>query len=77
MIKLRDDIVFEDPQSRIREYCEIEIYRGYDDKRSVNNNINRSMHACISHYGYPSVFLIACSPLSYSSAQTQVFPEYP
>lgn len=35
VIKLRGDIVFEDPQSRIREYCEIEIHHGYDDKARV------------------------------------------
>jgi len=39
MIKLREDIVFVDPESRIREYCEIEIYKGYDDKHSVNDRI--------------------------------------
>ena len=39
MIKLREDIVFVDPESRIREYCEIEIYKGYDDQHSVNDRI--------------------------------------
>jgi len=41
MIRLRDDVIFEDPQSRIFEYCEIEVYRGYDDKHSINHNISR------------------------------------
>jgi len=41
MIKLLDDIVFEDPQSRIREYCEIEICQGYDDKHGIDDNITR------------------------------------
>lgn len=41
MINLRDDIVFKDPQSRIHEYCEIEICRGYDDKHSIDNNITQ------------------------------------
>ena len=41
MIKLRDDVVFENPQSRIREYCEIEICQGYDDQHSVNHDITR------------------------------------
>ena len=41
MIKLRDDVIFEDPQSRVRQYCEIEIYQGYDDKHSINNNLTR------------------------------------
>jgi len=41
MIKLRDDVVFEDPQSRIREYCEIEVCQGYDDKHSVNHAITQ------------------------------------
>jgi hypothetical protein len=37
MIKLREDVVFHDPESRIREYCDIEIYRGYDDRHHVDN----------------------------------------
>lgn len=41
MIKLRDDIVFEDPQSRIREYCEIEVCHGYDDRHSIDDNITQ------------------------------------
>lgn len=57
MIRLRDDVVFNDPQSRIREYCEIEVYRGYDDKHSVNNNISKkdveaanNLYAMIDRY---------------------------
>ena len=41
MIKLRDDIIFEDPQKRIREYCAIEIYYDYDDKHSINHTISQ------------------------------------
>lgn len=41
MIKLRDDIVFDNPQSRIQEYCEIEVCQGYDDKHSVNDIITK------------------------------------
>lgn len=41
MIKLRDDIIFEDPQLRIREYCAIEIYQGYDDKHNINDEITK------------------------------------
>jgi hypothetical protein len=41
MIRLRDDIIFENPESRIREYCKNEVYRGYDDKHSVDNNISK------------------------------------
>lgn len=41
MIKLRDDIIFEDPESRIREYCDIEIYRGYDDKHNIDDYISK------------------------------------
>ena len=41
MIVLRDDVVFDNPQSRIREYCEIEIYRGYDNKHSIDNSISQ------------------------------------
>ena len=40
MIRLRYDIIFENPESRIREYCEIKVYRSYDDKHSVDNNIS-------------------------------------
>jgi hypothetical protein len=40
MIRLRDDIVFEDPESRIREYCAIEVYRGYDDRHSVDDIVS-------------------------------------
>jgi len=41
VIKLRDDVGLEDPESRIREYCRVEIYSGYDDKHSVNNDISQ------------------------------------
>jgi hypothetical protein len=41
MIKLRDDVAFEDPQSRIREYCAIEIYYDYDDKHSIDHIISQ------------------------------------
>ena len=39
LIQLRDDIVFQHPEDRIREYCEIEIYQGYDDQHTINNTI--------------------------------------
>ncbi|TFH17180.1 hypothetical protein E4H04_05440 [Candidatus Bathyarchaeota archaeon] len=38
-IRLRDDVFFSDPVSRIREYCEIEVYEGYDDRHTENNVI--------------------------------------
>jgi hypothetical protein len=41
MIRLRKDIVFRDPESRIREYCAVEVYKGYDDKHNVNNIISK------------------------------------
>ncbi|MDG6221878.1 MAG: DUF6308 family protein [Candidatus Bathyarchaeota archaeon] len=41
MIRLQDDVIFRDSQSRIREYCEIEVYRGYDDKHSIDNKISK------------------------------------
>lgn len=41
MIRLRDDVVFDDPESRIREYCEIEVYWGYDDRHSINDVISK------------------------------------
>jgi len=57
MIKLRDDVVFSDPQSRIREYCEIEIYQGYDDKHSIDNIVSQrdidaanNLYAMIGRY---------------------------
>jgi len=57
MIKLRENVVLEDPESRIREYCEIEEYRGYDDKHSINNVISKedilsanNLYAMIDRY---------------------------
>jgi hypothetical protein len=57
VIKLRDDIVFEDPQSRVREYCEIEVYSGYDDRHSINDQISKedinaanNLYAMIDRY---------------------------
>ena len=38
-IRLRDDVFFSDPESRIREYCEIEVYEGYDDRHAESNVI--------------------------------------
>jgi hypothetical protein len=38
-IRLRDDVFINDPVSRIREYCEIEVYEGYDDRLTENNVI--------------------------------------
>ena len=38
-IRLRDDVFINDPVSRIREYCEIEVYEGYDDRHTENNVI--------------------------------------
>lgn len=39
-IRLRDDIEIPSPEERIREYCEIEIYQGYDDQHSPDNVIS-------------------------------------
>lgn len=33
---------FEDPETRIRKYCDIEIYEGYDDNHNINDNIEWS-----------------------------------
>lgn len=41
-IRLRDDVFFEDPESRIREYCEIEVYEWYDDQHAENNVITKN-----------------------------------
>ena len=38
-ICLSNGEVIEDPEKRIREYCEIEIYRGYDDCHNVTDEI--------------------------------------
>jgi hypothetical protein len=57
MIRLRDDIVFEDPDSRIREYCAIEIYRGYDDRHNIDDIVSprdiesaNNLYAMINRY---------------------------
>jgi hypothetical protein len=57
MLKIRKDIVFEKPENRIREYCEIEIYYGYDDKHTVDNVLTKDdicnanhLHAMIDRY---------------------------
>ncbi len=34
-------MIFRKPELRIREYCEIEIYREYDGKHSIDNHISR------------------------------------
>ena len=39
-IVISNGVRFKDPETRIREYCEIEVYRGYDDQHSVNNRIS-------------------------------------
>jgi hypothetical protein len=39
MIRLRQDIVIEDPESRIREYCRVETYKGYDDRHKTDNSV--------------------------------------
>lgn len=41
VIKLRNDVIFEDPLSRILEYCEIEVYQGYDDKHAIDDNLTQ------------------------------------
>ncbi len=41
-IRLRDDVFFSNPESRIWEYCEIEVYAGYDDQHSGNNVITKA-----------------------------------
>jgi len=41
-ILLRDDVFFSNPESRIKEYCEIEIYMGYDDKHTEDDLITKA-----------------------------------
>jgi hypothetical protein len=57
MIIIRDGLIFEDPEARIREYCEIEVYYGYDDRHSVNDTISmqdieaaNNLYAMIDRY---------------------------
>ncbi|NQS88674.1 hypothetical protein HQ584_02645 [Patescibacteria group bacterium] len=40
-IKLCNGVVINDPEDRIREYCRVEIYYGYDDCHEVNNAITQ------------------------------------
>jgi len=56
-IRLRDDIEIPNPEERVREYCEIEVYRGYDDQHSPDNVITlkdikaaNSLYAMIDRY---------------------------
>lgn len=56
-IRLRDDVYFDKPESRIREYCEIEIYQGYDDQHTVDDLITQhdidsanNLYAMINRY---------------------------
>lgn len=37
LINLGKGIVFDHPESRVHEYCDIEIYEGYDNQHSVND----------------------------------------
>ncbi len=41
MIRIREDIVVEDPQVRIRKYCEEDSYNGYDNSHNINNEISK------------------------------------
>jgi len=57
MIKLRSDVIFEDPFSRIEEYTQIEVYAGYDDMHNINNEISQrdidaanELYAMINRY---------------------------
>lgn len=40
-IILSNGTVFPNPEERIREYCLVEVYAGYDDKHSITNQITR------------------------------------
>ena len=40
MIRLRRDVIFDNPECRIREYCDIEIYHGYDNRHNVTDAIS-------------------------------------
>lgn len=41
MIKLSNDIIFDDPELRIREYCEIEINKEYDRRLYISNMVSK------------------------------------
>ncbi|MHA1169593.1 MAG: DUF6308 family protein, partial [Candidatus Hodarchaeales archaeon] len=56
-IRLRDDVYFDDPEPRIREYCDIEVYQGYDDQHTVDDLITQrdidsanNLYAMINRY---------------------------
>lgn len=80
MIKLRDDIVFEDPESRIREYCEIEEYRGYDDRHNTNAVISQEdigARACVCTYRDESCFLFETAVFMIYESIFQITPHCP
>jgi len=39
-LHLRSDVEITNPEKRIREYCDIEIYQGYDDQHNIGNQIS-------------------------------------
>ncbi len=50
-------MIFQKPELRIREYCEIEIYHEYDGRQNINNTLSRkdidaanSLNAFINRY---------------------------
>ncbi len=38
-IELSNDAFITNPEERIREYCRVEVYRGYDDGHDVTDTI--------------------------------------
>ncbi len=57
MIELKEALTFRKPELRIREYCEIEIYKVYDGRHNINNTISEKdvqtankLYALINRY---------------------------
>jgi len=59
---------FNDPEERIRKYCSIEIFHGYDDKHNINNKLEwedihaaDKLYANIMRFGPSSAERLVCS----------------
>jgi hypothetical protein len=62
-------LLFPYPEERIREYCELEVYRGYDDFHSIDNTITRKdieatkrIFSMIDQHGHSESISILNSP---------------
>jgi len=62
-------VLFPCPEERIREYCELEVYHGYDDLHSVDNRItkrdieaSKRIFSMIDQHGHSESVAILNSP---------------